>query len=144
MELEECKMCSRRFTKEALEKHSRACHKVFQAKRKVREGVLCWCPGQAVEGERTWGAVQRPSVMWVGVMSSNLINTGRVSLLSPRENFRLDLSRSRAHSVLMGQHASLQGRVVQFDFPQGVRSNSTVGLLGGIRKRADFATDTRC
>ncbi|CAN0503550.1 unnamed protein product, partial [Ectocarpus sp. 8 AP-2014] len=35
VELEECRTCGRRFTPAALEKHSRACHKVFQAKRKV-------------------------------------------------------------------------------------------------------------
>ncbi|CAM9373377.1 unnamed protein product [Ectocarpus fasciculatus] len=35
VELKECRMCGRRFTPAALEKHSRACHKVFQAKRKV-------------------------------------------------------------------------------------------------------------
>eukprot|EP00752_Nemacystus_decipiens_P005609 g5077.t1 len=35
VELQECKMCGRRFTSAALEKHSRACQKVFLAKGKV-------------------------------------------------------------------------------------------------------------
>lgn len=33
-------MCGRRFTSDALEKHSRACQKVFQAKRKVTYVVV--------------------------------------------------------------------------------------------------------